>query len=190
MAITKEEVLNLIEDEFDVRAFCEHIYDSLQQAQQEAPGAEEYDISPLTLRKLPSEASSISLAYMMLLTMRRLPIGSRLHGSQRRMMMESIVEVVGIVIAIDPPMNEDKTGVISPEVEYWEALTSDLLDNPAVNCVHKCQPSTGTWIIECYLGDSLQRLLWFTVFCKPPSEASREDGTENGGIEVLLQGYL
>jgi len=51
VAITKEEVLNLIENEFDVRAFCEHIYDALQRAQQEAPGAEEYDISPLTLHQ-------------------------------------------------------------------------------------------------------------------------------------------
>jgi len=102
------------------------------------------------------------------------------------MMMEPIVEVVGIVIAIDPPMNEDKTGVVNPEVEYWDALTSELLNNPVVNCVHKCQPANGMWIVECHLGDSLeperiaQRIEELKSFCKavydkylplPPKEA-------------------
>ena len=86
--------------------------------------------------------------------------------------MESIVEVVGVVIAIDPPMNEDKTGVINPEVEYWEALTFELMSNPAVRCVHECQPANGMWIVECHLGDSLdseriaQRIEELKSFCK------------------------
>ena len=49
--MTKEEILDIIKAEFDVEEFCGHIYDALEQAKAEVPGADEYTVSPLTLRQ-------------------------------------------------------------------------------------------------------------------------------------------